>query len=69
MENWTVIYTTNKLYEAELVKEIMADNEVECIVMNKQDSAYMFGDIELMVPLADEVRANELILEFKRESE
>ena len=47
----------------------MADNEIECIVMNKQDSAYMFGDIELMVPLADEIRANELILEFKRESE
>jgi len=69
MENWIVIYSTNKLYEAELVKEIMADNEIECIVMNKQDSAYMFGDIELMVPLADEIRANELILEFKRESE
>ena len=46
-ENWNVIYTTAQLYEAELVREIMADNDIECVIMNKIDSIYGFGDIEI----------------------
>lgn len=66
-ENWGVIYTTNQLYEAEIVKEIMADNDVECVIMNKQDSNYMFGEIEVCVPNEEVLKAKQLILEFKGE--
>jgi len=66
-ENWIVIYSTAQLYEAEMIKEMMAVNEIECVIMNKKDSTYGFGDIEVYVPTADAFKAKQLILEFKGE--
>lgn len=66
-DNWEAIYSTNQLYEAEMVKDMMADNEIECVIMNKQDSTYRFGEIEVCVPTAEVLRAKQLILEFKGE--
>ena len=66
-ENWEVIYSTNQLYEAEVVKEMMADNEIECVIMNKKDSTYGFGEIELCVPTEDVLKAKQLIVDFKGE--
>jgi len=66
-DNWEVIYSTNQLYEAELVKTMLADNEIECVIMNKQDSTYRFGDIEICVPIERILKAKHLILEFKGE--
>jgi len=67
LDNWIVIYSTSQLYEAEMVKNIMADNEIECVIMNKKDSTYGFGEIEVCVPTNDAFKANQLILEFKGE--
>ena len=66
-ENWEVIYSTNQLYEAEMVKEMMTDHEIECVIMNKKDSAYGFGEIELCVPTEDVLTAKQLIVDFKGE--
>ena len=66
-DNWEVIYSTNQLYEAELVKTMLGDNEIECVIMNKQDSAYRFGEIEVFVPTEGVLKAKQLILEFKGE--
>jgi len=66
-ENWEVIYSTNQLYDAEMVKEMMADNEIECVIMNKQDSTYKFGEIEVCVPIVEVLKAKQLIIEFKGE--
>jgi hypothetical protein len=46
---WVKIFTTNEYYQAELVKGLLLDNEIESIIVNKQDSAYLFGEIELFV--------------------
>lgn len=66
-ENWEAIYSTDQLYEAELVKDMMADNDVECVIMNKQDSTYRFGEIEICVPTEEVFKAKQLIIEFKGE--
>lgn len=66
-DNWIVIYSTSQLYEAEMAKNLMADNDIECVIMNKKDSTYGFGEIEVMVPNENAVKANKLILEFKGE--
>lgn len=67
LDNWITVYSTTQLYEAEMVKSIMADNEIECVIMNKKDSTYGFGEIEVCVTTDDAFRANQLILEFKGE--
>ena len=60
-----IVYTTNKMYEAEIVRQILSDNEIDSFLINKMDSAYQFGDIEVLV-LGDHVmRAKLLIQEFE----
>ncbi|MFA6403798.1 MAG: DUF2007 domain-containing protein [Salinivirgaceae bacterium] len=59
--NWIIIFTTGKLYLAEMAKAILEDNDIEVIVMNKQDSFYLIGDIEVYVKPEDVIRAKFLI--------
>jgi adenylosuccinate synthase len=66
-DNWEVIYTTNQVYDADIVKEVMADNDIECVIMNKLDSSYGFGEIEVCVSTENTFKAKQLILEFKGE--
>ena len=66
-ENWEAIYSTDQLYEAEMVKDMMADNDIECVIMNKQDSTYRFGEIEVLVPNENVLAAKQLILKFEGE--
>lgn len=66
-ENWVPVYSTSKLYEAEMIKSLMADNDIECVIMNKQDSIYMFGDVELYVPTNEAFSAKQLILQYQSE--
>lgn len=67
LDNWIVIYSTAQLYEAEIVKSIMAENGIESVIMNKKDSTYGFGDIEVYVPTSEAFSAKQLILAFKGE--
>ena len=66
-DDWVVIYSTSQMYEAEIIKSMMEDQSMECVIMNKQDSTYRFGDIELYVPTAEALKAKQLILDFKSE--
>ena len=66
-DNWNVIYTTAQLYDAEMVREILAGNDIECVIMNKKDSTYGFGEIEVLVPITDTFRAKQLILDIRSE--
>jgi hypothetical protein len=59
--NWDVVFTTNKLYQAEIARNILEENKIEVVVLNKQDSFYLIGDIEVLVKPEDMVRANLLL--------
>jgi hypothetical protein len=66
-DNWVLIYSSAQLYEAEMIKSLMIDNDIECIIMNQQDSVYKFGDIDVYVPTDDAFKAKQLLIEFKGE--
>lgn len=53
-KNWTKIISTSDAYKAEIYKGLLEENEIEVVLMNKQDSAYLFGEIEIYV-IADQV--------------
>lgn len=63
-QEWSVVYTTNKIYEAEILKNVFSENNIECISMNKMDSSYLLGEIEVMVPKEQITEAEKLILLF-----
>jgi hypothetical protein len=50
----------------ELLKHILRENDIEAIVLNKQDSFYVtIGEIELMVNRNEVLRAKKIISEAK----
>jgi hypothetical protein len=64
-KDWTTIYSTDQLYIAELAKQMLLDNGIEAVVVNKRDSAYnTFGDIEVYVNRDNVIKALLLIKEF-----
>lgn len=48
-EDWVLIFETNKDFEAELIKGMLKEHDIEVFVMNKQDSLYLIGNFELYV--------------------
>ena len=50
MKSWYKIYTTDSYTEANIIKGMLEENSIKAILLNKQDSSYLFlGEIELYV--------------------
>ena len=60
-QNWVKIYSTTAPYKAELLKGLLFENGIEAVVINKQDSAYLFGELELYVHFDQAIKARHLI--------
>ena len=67
LDNWTLIYSAAQSYDAEMIKSIMEENDIECVIMNKKDSTYGFGDIEVYVNTSDVFAAKQIIIDIKGE--
>jgi hypothetical protein len=66
MENgWACIYSTANLCEAAINKGYLEDNDVGCVILNKQDSLTLIGDVELYVMTEHILIAKRLISETK----
>jgi hypothetical protein len=62
MENdWVKIYECGKQYEIEIISGMLEENEIESVIMNKQDSVYLFGEYELYVKRDEILKAKTLI--------
>ena len=59
-KNWTKIRTYSNTIEAEIVKQMLEENNIPAVILNKQDSSYHFGRIELYVNESDKIQALEL---------
>ncbi len=60
-KDWNCIYSTNEAYMAEIAKNKLADNGIEAVVINKQDSLYLFGSVELYVKNDQTIKAKHLL--------
>lgn len=61
LNDWTRIFETNQYWKAEMMEGMLKENNIPCVVLNKQDSSYLFGVIELYVRPEDVVSALKLI--------
>jgi len=59
---WIKIYTSNQFHKSEMVKQILIDNGIEAVLMNKQDTAYKFGEVEVLIPETNYSNALEIII-------
>lgn len=60
-QGWVKIRTYTTVLEAEIIKQMLTDNDVPAVVMNKQDVFVRFGKVELYVQQENEQRAIDLI--------
>ena len=56
------LLSTENPNKAEIIKQMLQENDINVVLLNKQDSSYlMFGDIELYVENKDIKKATNLI--------
>ena len=61
-EHWEVVYSSPKLYQAEIMKAVLEEENIPCVIVNKQDSSYIvIGEIELYVQSEDILKAKQII--------
>ena len=61
-DKWIKIYTSHQFYKSEMVKQILIDNAIDAVLMNKQDTAYKFGEVEVHIPESGYSNALEIII-------
>ena len=59
--NWVCIYSSKFIYKVDIVQAVLADKYINSVVINKQDSSYLFGEIELHVHPDDVILAKQII--------
>ena len=59
---WSILKTSNQVFELEIMKGFLLENGIDAVVMNKQDSSYqVFGEGELLVKKEDVQQAKKLL--------
>jgi hypothetical protein len=60
-EAWTLIISTSAAPEAEMLRGMLMENGIESVIINKKDSVYLFGEVEIYVKAEDALLARQLI--------
>jgi hypothetical protein len=60
-KNWVKIYSTSAIYKAELIKGLLLENDIQAVIVNKKDSSYLFGELEVYVLNDDALQAQHII--------
>lgn len=63
--NWTKVAVYQNRIKAEIVKQMLIENQIPAVIMNRQDSSYLFGAVELYVSNEYELEAYSLIDSFE----
>lgn len=66
--NWIKIYSTQNFFTAEMIRQMLIDNAIPAVIINKQDSSYRFGFVEVFAHQEHEQTAKTLIDEFEASS-
>jgi hypothetical protein len=59
--DWVIVFTSPQMWEAEFIKGLLQQNNIECISLNKRDSSYLIGEVEIYVSTADAFLAKQII--------
>jgi hypothetical protein len=62
-KNWIKIFTSTNYYQSEMVKQALAGNHIDAVLLNKQGSSHRtFGDIEVYIHQKDFSNAIEILI-------
>ena len=61
MNGWSVVYSDGFPPAVELRRAVLEQHEIPAVVLNKRDSSYLFGFVELLVQDEDLDRAKAVL--------
>jgi hypothetical protein len=61
--DWIEVYSTNDIFKAEVIKNMLISNNIDAIIMNQQDSSYHFGTAKIYTKKESILKAKEIISE------
>jgi hypothetical protein len=59
--DWKCIYSSGDVNEVIILKGLLESEEIQCVMINKKDSAYLVGEAELYVKTEDVLTAKRII--------
>ncbi|MFC2176002.1 hypothetical protein ACFLR1_03430 [Bacteroidota bacterium] len=65
MEKGWVLIWSSTLMEVEVKSTLLKAQNINAVIINKQDSSYLFGDAELYVQQDEVIRAKKILDEEK----
>ncbi len=61
-KDWECVFHTEQAYQAEIAKEILENEEINCVILNEHDSTFpSIGDVEVWVHQNFKAQATELL--------
>lgn len=61
-KDWVCVFQTEQGFQAEIAREILENEEINCVVLNEHDSTFpSIGDLEVWVHQDFEAKAKELL--------
>lgn len=61
ISNWQSVYSTDQEYKAMIIINLLEENGIESHSVNKKDSNYLIGQIEIYVKIEDSEFAKSLL--------
>ncbi|WP_214073440.1 DUF2007 domain-containing protein [Mucilaginibacter sp. dw_454] len=62
-KNWIKFFSSSDFYRSELVKQVLCENEIDAVLLNKQASSHRdFGGVEVYIHQQDFSNAVEIII-------
>lgn len=64
-KDWVCILHTGQSFQAEMAREILENEEISCVILNENDSAFpSVGELEVWVQQDYQSKATELLKEL-----
>jgi hypothetical protein len=64
-KEWVKIFGYTEEIKCEMARQILEDEGIDSVVLNKKDRAYQFGEIELYVMRDNVIRAKRILKELR----
>ena len=62
-QDWVKIYTATDTFRAEMVRQVLECNQIDAVVINKQNTPYGFGDVLVYIHQDNFQEALEIIIQ------
>lgn len=64
-DNWQEVFTTSQPWQAEMAKQVLEENGIAAVVVNRKDSSYLFGEVAVYAETKNVEQAKELLKDIK----